>query len=67
MKFRNLAIVCLAALLIVYCGLTLFASVCTPVNAEQSAALRLTTLSKSFGDRQWIHVLGDPIVDPRPH
>jgi len=66
-KIRNLAIVCLAALLLVYCGTTLLTLVYAPSNADESVVLSPRLLSKNSGTRPGFIALGDPIVDPRPH
>ena len=67
MKFRNLAIAFLAALLVVYCGATLFASVNIAVNAKESVLLGPTFSSKDSAARPSIIAVADPINDPRPH
>lgn len=67
MKIRNLGIVCLAALLVVYLGVTLFTSVYTAVNTRESTLLDPMLFSENLGIKQSFVPLGDPIVDPRPH
>lgn len=69
MKIRSLAIVCLAALLIVCCGITSFAtaSVYIVVNAQNRAPLDMVLSSRNSANRLGLIALGDPIDDPRPH
>ena len=67
MKIRNLAIVCLVALFVFYCGTAVFASVYTIANTEESVSLGLVLSSKNSTTRPGFIALGDPINDPRPH
>ena len=67
MRTRNLAIACLVALLVVYCGMTLFASACNAVNPSESVLLGLKFCPKNSATDPGFDALGDPIDDPRPH
>ena len=66
-KIRNFAIVCLVAIFVVYCGIAVFASVCTTVNAKESVPFGQVLLSKNSATKPGLIALGDPISDPRPH
>ena len=66
-RIRNFAIVCLVALFVVYCGISMFESVYTTINAKESVSLGVVLLSRNSTMRLGFIAMGDPIDDPRPH
>jgi len=67
MKIRKLAIVCLVAIFVVYCGMVVSASVNTVANTKENVSLGLVSSSKNSAAKPGPIPLGDPINDPRPH